>query len=117
MLRIFSRSSSCFPRLQMTTAHSETDHAIALALDQRRQSEEDAQDQQFFDESLARILQDDEIDHTDAGLHLSSLEPWVNKSACSSCCYYVKHPQSLPPERQQLAFPYQLCRVNSGCTA
>ena len=61
---------------EMTTAHPETDFAIALALDQRRQSEEDAQAQQSFDESLARILQDDEIDHTDAGLQTSALLPW-----------------------------------------
>ena len=58
---------------EMTTAHSETDHAIALALDQRRQSEEDAEAQQFFDESLARILQDDEIDHAEPGLQMASL--------------------------------------------
>ena len=39
----------------------ETDHAIALALDQRRQSKEDAQAQQLFDASLARALQDEEL--------------------------------------------------------
>ena len=96
----------------MTTAHSETDHAIALALDQRRQSEEDAQAQQFFDESLARILQDDEIDHTDPGLQIASLSLWPNSSACSSCCHHTKPPRPYAPERQQLAFPHQLCRMD-----
>lgn len=77
---------------EMTAAHSETDHAIALALDQRRQSEEDAQAQQFFDESLARILQDDEIDHTDPGLQLCSMLPSIMEqclqkplSSCKAC--------------------------------
>ena len=51
----------------MRTTDYETDRAIALALDQRRQSEEDAQAQQFFDESLAQTLQDEEIAHTGAG--------------------------------------------------
>lgn len=50
----------------MATTH-ESDHAIALALDQRRQSEVDAQAQQLFDESLARTLQDQEMVHTERG--------------------------------------------------
>ena len=78
---------------EMTAAHSETDHAIALALDQRRQSEEDTQAQQFFDESLARILQDDEIDHTDPGLQIASFSLWPNSSACRSCCHHTKPPR------------------------
>ena len=56
----------------MRTTDYETDRAIALALDQRRQSEEDAQGQQFFDESLARTLQDEEIAHTGTGDDLRS---------------------------------------------
>ena len=50
----------------MATTH-ETDRVIALALDQRRQSEEDAQAQQLFDESLARTLQDEEIARSEPG--------------------------------------------------
>lgn len=51
----------------MVDAYYDTDHAIALALEQRRRSEEDAQAQEYFDESLARVLQDEEIAHRDPG--------------------------------------------------
>ena len=58
----------------MADAYYETDHAIALALEQRRRSEEDAQAQEFFDESLARLLQDEEIIYRNPGTWQPSLK-------------------------------------------
>ena len=55
----------------MASTHA-TDRAIALALDQRQQSEEDALAQQLFDESLARTLQDEEIGQTESGTQHTS---------------------------------------------
>ncbi len=54
---------SLLPTGRMADACYETDHAIALALKQRQRSEENAQAQEYFDESLARALQDEEITH------------------------------------------------------
>ena len=77
----------------MATSY-ETDRAIALALDQRRQSEVDEQAQQLFDESLARTLQDDELSHIERGdLHAPTCMGGSGISA--SICRQCKVPQDV----------------------